>query len=231
MGPIEMTLIFIAALIVGVVLGVWQMRKKNAAWQSIATTLGLTFVEGNLLQDPQLRGEFDGVSVHAKRVVESSGDSKRIYISVTAQIRGRIPPGMRIYHEGVFQKLGKAVGADDIQVGDDDLDGNFIFRGSDPRRIRALATEPGVKRALLVGHQHCKSLRVEDREVHLKERHHGTDQTRLISCIRLCVDVAKAIDEACATPTQSSPAAATAAPSKPAVHQAATASDDPGDWW
>src|SRR5690554_702376 len=179
----------------------WLAEQRDAAWTQVGAALGLQFqkISGSAYSG-QLNGELDGVKVQAHTLTEGSGKNKREYTLVTARINGRIPLDMKVSREGFLQKAGKLFGTDDIQVGDDELDRQFLITGSNPSTIRRLLTDPAVKAALLTTQKHATSLRVEFGKVRIREPDLGKNQEKLTRYIRMSATLAGALGAASAQP-------------------------------
>ena len=60
-----------------------------------------------------------------------------------------MPSGMALRREQFFSGLDKLLGAQDIEVGDPQIDGALMIEGSDPIGIRSLVLDPQVRPLLL----------------------------------------------------------------------------------
>lgn len=231
----SITILSLSAVAFAVIWGAgsWMKRRRNALWQNVGQTLGLRFHLNATTNQAELNGVLDGVRIKVETLVERSGKHSTTYTAVAARIPGKPPFDLNIRHEGLFQKIGKVFGGEDIQVGDERLDKQFIFTGDNPRRVRTLVTNPAVKSALLTTQQHCKTLRVERGDVCLKEVDGGEDQDILIRRIRMSVTLAAALGEASggsaqlAPPMPGTPSAQPARQAEPLTG----AADDPNNWW
>jgi|GEM_PF-836071 len=215
----------------------WLAEQRDAAWTQVGAALGLQFqkIPGSAYSG-QLNGELDGVKVQAHTLTEGSGKNKREYTLVTARINGRVPLDMKISREGFLQKAGKLFGKDDIQVGDEELDRQFLITGSNASTIRSLLTAPAVKGALLTTQKHSNSLSIELGEVRLKEPDVGKNHEKLTRYIRMSVTLAAALSAASPQPAQVATATTTTGAALPPAPNMAPAplpgaSDDPNSWW
>lgn len=236
-------------LIVAAVVGIaffafqaWTKRRRTMDLERVGKALGLQFGKNSATNTPELRGMLDGVRVTLETIVDKRGKGQATYTAVTARINGSLPSQMKIRHEGLFQKVGKVFGGEDIQVGDEALDGHFIFTGGHPRKIRELVTTPAVKSALLTVHQFSKSLRVEHGEVCLNEQAIGEDREKITRFIRMSTKLAAALGDATSAPEQPTSPAQLPLIGRPVTHagqrgsakpskQPASSSNDPNDWW
>lgn len=204
-----------------------KARRRNQTWQVVAESLGLALLQSDLWTAPQLEGELDGVKLHATIEMEDSGESTNHFIRVRAAVPVILPEGLTLYREGVFQRLGKAMGSEDIQVGDPELDASFIIKGQNTHQIVRLLRVPLVRHTLLAAYRHCNSLRIEQDAVTIRESGGSPSPADLASYLRTCVAVAQALaqgrKEVDAAPKQ------LPAPQPPARPQPAPS--DRSDWW
>lgn len=226
----------------------WLSTQRDAAWAQVGNALGLQFHKSfGSATSGQINGELDGVQIDVQTLVKGSGKNKSVYTVVTARVNGRIPLDMKVSREGFLQKAGKLFGTDDIQVGDDELDRQFLITGSNPSTIRRVLTDPAVKASLLTTQKHATSLRVELGEVIIREPDVGKNQEKLTRYIRMSATLAGALGAASAQPAlgaasaQAAQGELAAAQAEPAAAQPAApnlepaplpgASDDPNNWW
>lgn len=176
----------------------WRSTKKRGEiWGIVAQELGLNVdSHAGFLSSLQISGKIGEVLVTAYLYTESHGKSSTTYCCVDAVIPTALPSGMTVFREGLFQRLGKALGGEDIQVGDEDLDQALIIKGHEPHEIGALLCAPEVKRRLLKGVEEYKSLRIDENTVSIKETGHLASPVHLSERIINCANLARAIYEA-----------------------------------
>lgn len=222
----EVAIFFGVLLVIGGV-AIFAKHRHSANWQKVAKRLGLGFEDSTWLGHPRLYGKFRDVDVDVMIETVGHGNQKQVYTEVQAPVSGLAPRGLTVYREGLFQKLGKAIGGEDIQVGDAELDKAFIIKGEDPRAVVELFRHPSLKRALLIGQRRHQTLRVDYPRVRIRARGRTTNTDTLESYIRTVVDLAVSIDEASgARETPAEPAAL-----EPGERFGPPAKASGDDWW
>lgn len=197
----------------------WMDRRREKCWRRVGESRGLRYDDSGSY--PKLGGTINGVTV----VAEVIRVQKNYAVRVTARPSTTLPEGLFIRPEGLFQKVGKALGGEDIQVGDLQLDKRYIFQGQDPIKTRELIKHPAVKDALLSLQKHTDSMRVEQGVVYLREPEQGRSEARLTRYIDQIVAIAAAFDKAASDLAKPD--------TPPALPPEALASNsgEPGDWW
>ncbi|QDG54087.1 hypothetical protein FIV42_26100 [Persicimonas caeni] len=169
---------------------------QSSTWQKVAQKLGLGFEDSTWFGHPKLYGKFRDTDVDVTIEVVGSGKSKQIYTVVEAPLSGLAPYGLKVYQEGMWEKMEKLIGGDDIQVGDPELDKAFIIQGNDAEKISEVLTAPSVKRSLIVGQRRHRTLRIDFPRVRLRQGGRTLSVSKLESYIRTVVDLAVCINEA-----------------------------------
>ncbi len=190
------------AAVVTVIVALWLRRHQANVLESVASTLELRFVKAGPDRYPSAHGKVGGVevSVHTQLLVAGKdkwGNERTLQFTLIRSDVGRfVPAGLGIRHEGIPEKLGKAVGRQDLQVGDPDLDRAFIITGDSLPEVTALITHPSVKRALLIGHNRCPQMRIENGSSMVRMRGRPSSAKKLELQIRSVADLARAIKQA-----------------------------------
>lgn len=127
-----------------------NIQRRRQAWGALAQRTGLTLEPGRFIfSAPQVSGQYRGRTVELFTVTHRHGKSSitytRWYVSTNA------PPDMQlsISNEGLLSKVGKAVGMQDIQTGDGDLDRRFIIKGKPEAVVAQLMAGASVRDKLL----------------------------------------------------------------------------------
>lgn len=143
--------VFIMALAIFIVVrraGRSSEKKINAHWQWLSEKLGGLEVVGGeplypdkkwlgFLRSPlRLEGVFRNCNIKIYNYVVGSGKNSTTYSTV--RIVGPNPKGLsfHFHREGIFSKIGKTFGMQDIQTGDMTFDKMFIIKASDPDFIK-----------------------------------------------------------------------------------------------
>jgi hypothetical protein len=134
---ISIIAVFVVILI-GIVLGVWSKQKQAESWREFATQIGAEFVSGGLFRRDMVQAQVGGRTVTLDTYSVPSGDSNTTYTCMkTAFIK---PAGFQfmIFRTGLISKIDKALGSQDIEIGDAEFDRQFTIQSNNEARLRAL---------------------------------------------------------------------------------------------
>jgi hypothetical protein len=135
---------------------------RNEIWRQLSAEIGGTYVEGKAFRSPKVQvthGEWtvtlDTYTVHANNVTV-------VYTRMRAPFVN--PGGFRftIYRRGLFSDIAKWFGMQDVHVGVEPFDSDFIIKGTDEGLVRALFSKPKLQE--LIAAQDKIHLTVKDDE-------------------------------------------------------------------
>lgn len=135
---------------------------RNEIWRQLSADIGGTYVEGKIFKPPKVQathGEWtvtlDTYTVHLNNVTIVCTRMRAPFVN---------PGGFRftIYRRGFFSDVAKWFGMQDVQVGVEPFDSDFIIKGTDETMVRALFSKP--KLQALIAAQDKIHLEVKDDE-------------------------------------------------------------------
>lgn len=157
-------------------------RKISEHWQWLVDTLGLGVCGGepmypnskwlSWIRKPiRLEGTYRGCFTKIYNYTVGSGKNSTTYSTV--RIVGPNPKELtfNIYREGMFSKLGKIMGMQDIQTGDPTFDDKFVIKSNNPEFIK-IALLPEIKSKFIdiwERHKPHGSITLKDEELHYDE--------------------------------------------------------------
>jgi hypothetical protein len=129
-----------------------QQRRREAVWRRLAAARGGVFREaepGFWRHTPaSIEAPIGQAIVFVDTYVVSSGNSATTYTRARARFAIGRGPVFRVHEEGFFQSLGKALGAQDVELGGDPVfDAAYVVKCDDPQATRRAWT-PRAKRDL-----------------------------------------------------------------------------------
>lgn len=141
--------------------GMAKQKRLNEIWQEFADLKGLQkqptdhgttlFYHGKNENLPFVLKCFatEGTPVQIGKLKMKRGrkDDIKIFTQIKVVLAG-LPPGLRIYRETTWSKLGKVIGMQDITTEDVSFDKKFIIKGIDPKKVLDYLT-PSRRMALL----------------------------------------------------------------------------------
>lgn len=180
--------IFIAALVIGLIVWVVISRqKRDAAWQQLANEIGAEFIEGGFFRGSKVQAHIKNWTVTLDVYSVPSGDSSDTYTRIRAPFQNRDGFQFTIFRTGLISKLGKALGAQDIEIGVPDFDHDFTIQGNNESRVQALFVNQRIRQLI----QMQKSIRLGIRNNELVFEVQGVikDVERLKSLFELFKEV------------------------------------------
>lgn len=170
----------------------WRRHRQRKAWMAVAEELGLEYAKGGPDTDFTVSGTLDGVEINGRKW---SYRAKQ-YTSVEAKMGPKVPSNFALSREGILQKAGKMLGAEDIVVGDEELDDAFIIRGVGSNEVMGLLKHPEVKETLLEGQRRHSELTLSEGTVRIYTTGFITNPDILASYFRTVAQVAKTVARA-----------------------------------
>src|SRR5262249_15321237 len=105
----------------------------------------------------QIFAEIEGVPVHVDHYTVSHGKSSTTYTRITAAASAPQGLTLKVYVEGFLSTIGKALGTQDVNVGDREFDDAFMVKASDEDLAR-LWIGPEIRRAALATREYSVTL-------------------------------------------------------------------------
>jgi hypothetical protein len=111
---------------------------KKEVWKNLADQLGAKFVEGGFARADKVQVSVKEWIVTLDTYVVSTGKSAVIFTRMRAPYVNAANFRFRIYRKGVFTNLAELLGVQDVQVGFPAFDDEFVIKGNDESKLRAL---------------------------------------------------------------------------------------------
>lgn len=111
---------------------------RKEIWQQFCAQTGSTYVPGGFLKTDKVEATHGPWTVTLDTFVVSSGKSAVVFTRMRAPYVN--PDGFRftVYRKGIFTDIGKWFGMQDVTVGYDDFDRDFVIKGNDEQKLRQL---------------------------------------------------------------------------------------------
>jgi hypothetical protein len=118
---------------------------KKEIWRQLSEQIGARYVEGGFLKGDKVEATHGEWIVTLDNYAVSTGKVTIVYTRMRAPYVN--PDGFRftIYRGGSFSELGKWFGMQDIEVGDEAFDREFVVKGNDESRVRQLFSNPRIR--------------------------------------------------------------------------------------
>jgi hypothetical protein len=130
---------FLMILILIIFLGyaVYAKTMRNRIWGELASSLGLSFTPANLFfGTPRIIGAYRGHSINLETFTRTYGKSRQIFTRVYLTLNCQSDFSLKIANENIFSKIGKKLGQEDIEIGNEEIDRRFVITGSSADAIK-----------------------------------------------------------------------------------------------
>jgi hypothetical protein len=111
---------------------------KKEMWKSLSEQIGAEYIDGGFWKGDKVEARVGEWTVTLDTYTVSNGKTSTTYTRIRAPYVNRDGFRFTIYSKSFFSDLGKFLGMQDIEVGDEAFDRDFIIKGSDEAKVRAL---------------------------------------------------------------------------------------------
>jgi hypothetical protein len=135
---------------------------KDEVWRQLSAEIGGDFVEGGFWRGSKVQVRVNEWTITLDTYAESHGETSTTYTRLRAPYMNRDGFRFTVYRAGLFSELGKVLGMQDLEAGYPDFDRQFIVKGNDQAKVRALFGNPRIRQ--LIEEQPNIHLEVKDDE-------------------------------------------------------------------
>jgi hypothetical protein len=107
-------------------------RSREEIWRKLASEIDATYVDGNFWNRGKVQAS------HAGWLITLEEHGKYHHTHMRAPFLN--PGGFRfsVYRKRIFSELGKSLGMQDVEVGHQDFDRDFVIKGTDDTKLRGI---------------------------------------------------------------------------------------------
>lgn len=142
-------------------MGLFGLSKKEI-WQQLAEEIQANYVDMGFWQGDRVEAQVDNWVVVLDTYTVSTGKSSITYTRMRAPFVNLDNFYFKIYRNGFFSGLGKMLGMEDIEVGYEEFDNNFIIKGNSREKLRQLFSNESIRS--LIQEQPQIGLEIKDDE-------------------------------------------------------------------
>ena len=125
-----LNLLIVAIILFSIIAWYLSHRAQVRAWTELAEQLGLTCeASQNPLSKITVSGVYRSRQVWLGTITRGSGKHRHTYTRVVSTLNGPAPFQMELYQQSIFSSIAKAVGMQDIELGDANLDPKYVIKG------------------------------------------------------------------------------------------------------
>lgn len=140
----------------------WFGPSKAEIWRQLSAETGADYVPGGFWKGDKVQAAHEEWTITLDTFAVSTGKTTHIYTRLRAPYVNPDSFRFTIYRRGLFSDFAKWFGMQDIAVGHADFDRDFIVKGTDETKLRALFENPTL-RELIAAQPHIH-LTVKDNE-------------------------------------------------------------------
>jgi hypothetical protein len=152
-GSAGFWVLIIVSMLLFTGLGVYTVFRRRArtreAWNQLAMRTGLTLEPGSFMIPPRLTGEFRRRPASLTTYTRGSGRTTTYYTQVTLTVQNNAGGGLRLTPQGFLSGLGKALGMQDVEVGDERFDKHFVIHSQPPEFAPNILADSMLRDSLL----------------------------------------------------------------------------------
>ena len=118
---------------------------RKEIWRQFCAQTGSTYVPGGFAKTDKIEATHGPWTVTLDTFVVSSGKSAVIFTRMRAPYVN--PDGFRftVYRKGIFTEIGKWLGMQDLTIGHDEFDRDFVIKGNDEQKLRRLFSSQKIR--------------------------------------------------------------------------------------
>jgi hypothetical protein len=146
-------------------MGTWRKLfgpSRKEIWRQLSTEIQARYVEGGFGKGDKIQATHGEWTLTLDTYALSTGKVTIVFTRMRAPYVN--PDGFRftIHRKNAFSELAKRFGMQDVEVGDESFDRDFIVQGTDEGKLRDLCADPRIRE--LIGEQREIHFSVKDDE-------------------------------------------------------------------
>jgi len=135
---------------------------KEEIWRQLCTATGADYVQGGFWKVDKVQAMHGEWTLTLDTFAVSTGKTTMVFTRLRAPYVNPDHFRFTIYRRGLFSDIAKWLGMQDIVVGHEDFDRDFIIKGTEEKKLRALFDNPRLRE--LIAAQPKIHLTVKDDE-------------------------------------------------------------------
>jgi hypothetical protein len=111
---------------------------RKEIWKQLSKEINANYIEGNFFKNPRIEYKYKYWTIYLDNYTVSTGKSTITYTRMRVPFINKKKFNFKIYRRGITSNIGKALGMQDIEIGYDYFDNDFIIKGNDEIILRRL---------------------------------------------------------------------------------------------
>jgi hypothetical protein len=109
---------------------------RNKVWKQLSEEINASYIEDGYLKGPRIEYKHKYWTISLDTYTVSTGKSTITYTRMRVPFINQKKFLFKIYRKGVFSNIGKALGMQDVEIGYDYFDNDFIIKGNNEILLR-----------------------------------------------------------------------------------------------
>ncbi|KYK22332.1 hypothetical protein AYK25_02720 [Thermoplasmatales archaeon SM1-50] len=109
---------------------------RKEVWRQLSEEMNASYIEGGYFIGPRIEYKHNIWTIYLDTYTVSTGKSSITYTRMRLPFMNPKKFFFKIYKKGVFSNIGKALGMQDIEIGYDYFDNDYIIKGNDEILLR-----------------------------------------------------------------------------------------------
>jgi hypothetical protein len=142
-------------------MGIFGPSRKEV-WKQLSEEINANYIEGSFFKGPRIEYKHNNWTIYLDTYTVSTGKSSTTYTRMRVPFINQKKFLFKVYRKGVFSNIGKALGMQDIEIGYDYFDNDYIIKGNDEILLRRLFQNHNIRN--LIEKQSRILLEIKDNE-------------------------------------------------------------------
>ena len=114
-------------------------------WKQLCAEIGAQSVDGGFWKGGKVQGTHGSWTITLDTYTVSTGKSSTTYTRMRAPFVDSDGFRFTVYRKGIFSDMGKRLGMQDIEIGDEAFDRDFILKSNQESKLRELLGSPKMR--------------------------------------------------------------------------------------
>jgi len=123
----------------------WFGPSKEEIWRQLCAESGADYIEGGFWKRDKVQATHDAWTITLDTYAVSTGKVTMVFTRMRAPYVNPAHFRFTIYRRGLFSDIAKWFGMQDVVVGHEEFDRDFIIKGTDEGKLRALFDNPRLR--------------------------------------------------------------------------------------
>ena len=129
----------------GIFKSAFGLTSRKEIWRQLSSELDAEYVEGGFWKKDKVKATHGEWTITLDKYTVSTGKVTIVYTRIRAPYVNSDGFRFAIYRRGFFSDIAKKFGMQDVEIGHEEFDRDFIVKGNDEGKLRALLSSAQVR--------------------------------------------------------------------------------------